>query len=109
MSVGDQSHGFTVGYFLYAALRLPFQILKLQRVAYGFSGTSITSPSRSQKFGGDLGSEQSTVHSRIFPVAASRRLILTCNKSDDDSKVFDSSNTRQSMNGSPVSNLTSGS
>ena len=47
------------------------------------SGTSITSPSRTQK-PGELMSWQSTTYSRALPVAGSRRFTFTRDRSEDD-------------------------
>src|SRR5664279_4354135 len=47
-----------------------------------FSGTSTLSPSHSQRSGKGLASEQSTTHSRFCPLVVSRRVTLTCPRSE---------------------------
>ena len=64
-----------------------------------FSGTSILSPSRSQRSGAGLASEQSTTHSRSWPVAGSRRVTLTWRRSEEVSTSLDWSRTGLSQKG----------
>src|SRR5882724_3248176 len=61
-----------------------------------FSGTSITSPSRSQRSAW-LGSVQSMVHSMVFFVIGSWRATLTRERSDETRINFELSKTERSM------------
>ncbi len=65
-----------------------------------FSGTSILSPSRSQKSGAALPPcEQSTTHSRCWPVAGSRRVTFTRARSEETSTSLDWRRTGRSQKG----------
>src|ERR1035441_5524726 len=64
-----------------------------------FSGTSILSPSRSQKSGDRLACEQSTTHSRACPLAASRRVTLARERSEEVSTSLDWRRTGLSQKG----------
>src|ERR1035437_6068637 len=64
-----------------------------------FSGTSILSPSRSQKSGAGLASEQSTPHSRACPLGESWRVTLTWRRSEEVSTNLDWRRTGLSQKG----------
>src|SRR5207237_8442857 len=66
------------------------------------SGTSITSPSRSQKSGAGLESEQSRIHSRFFPVFGSWRVAFTCERSEEVNRTFEFRSAGLIQNGTCV-------
>ena len=58
------------------------------------------SPSWSQKLGADSPAfEQSTTHSRVWPVAGSRRVTFTLDRSEEISTSLDWSRTGRSQKG----------
>src|SRR6266849_5182888 len=69
----------------------------------GFSGTSITSPSRSQKAGAGLESLQSSTHSRALPDAGSRRVTFTRERSEEDNNRLEALSTGLIQKGALVS------